>query len=363
MNLTSLDLYRYSLPQRRPLALKGATLWRREGLLLRLTGDDGSEGWGESAPLPGFSVESLDQAIVQLRRLAGSMVGSEITGDWIGGGGALGGELKRLGSTPSVRFGLEMAVWNLYAASSGKALPELVAASPRKVVPVSGLLSGAPDAVLEGARRMREDGYESVKLKIGRQTVTEDIGLVSTLVEVLGNDVSLRLDSNRAWDYEAAAEFIRGVAELPLEYVEEPLADPAGLRDLAREFGAAVALDESLVGMEPEELEEHGYARAVVLKPTLLGGISRTLRTAERALRLGMTPVLSSGCESGVGTAALVALAAGIGDHPVPAGLDTYRALAGDVLDMPLALPAPRVDVGETMNASRKVDVSKLQEL
>jgi O-succinylbenzoate synthase len=124
-----------------------------------------------------------------------------------------------------------------------------------------------------------------------------------------------------------------------------------------------VALDESLVGIQPEELEEHRYARAFVLKPTLLGGISHTLRVAEQALRLGVTPVISSAYESGVGTAALVALAAGIGDRPVPAGLDTYRRLAGDVLDTPLDLPAPSVGVRETAEASRRVDVRKLEAL
>jgi O-succinylbenzoate synthase len=101
----------------------------------------------------------------------------------------------------------------------------------------------------------------------------------------------------------------------------------------------------------------------VVLKPTLLGGISNTLRMAERALGLGMTSVISSAYESGVGTAALVALAAGIGEHPVPAGLDTYRALADDVLDAPLGLPAPSVDVGETAVASRTIDVGRLRVL
>jgi O-succinylbenzoate synthase len=105
-----------------------------------------------------------------------------------------------------------------------------------------------------------------------------------------------------------------------------------------------VALDESLAGMEPETLEEHPYARAVVLKPTLLGGLSRTLRFAERASDLGMKPVISSAYETGIGTAALVALAAGVGEE-APAGLDTYRALAGDVLRPRLELPAPRVDV------------------
>jgi O-succinylbenzoate synthase len=82
---------------------------------------------------------------------------------------------------------------------------------------------------------------------------------------------------------------------------------------------------------------------------------------AEQALRLGMTPVVSAAYESGVGTAALVALAAGVGEHPVPAGLDTYRALAGDVLEAPLGLPAPSVDVGQTAEASRRIDVGRLE--
>lgn len=363
MNLTGSDLYHYSLPLRRPLTLERATLWRREGLLLRLYGDDGSEGWGETAPLPGISVVSLDQAMVQLRRLAGAMIGREVTDQWTDRGESFGRELERMVPAPSVLFGLEMAVWNLYAASSGKALPELVAASPREVVPVNGLLSGSPMEVLEEARRMRDDGYKCIKLKVGRRAVAEDIELVRALGKELGDDISMRLDANRAWGYGEAAEFIRGVAKIPFAYVEEPLANPGRLPELVHEFGVPVALDESLVGMEPEELEDHRFARAVVLKPTLLGGISRTLRMAGRALGLGMTLVVSSAYESGVGTAALVALAAGIGEHPVAAGLDTYRILRKDVLQMPLGLPAPSVDVGQTAHVSRRVDVRSLKRL
>ena len=58
-----------------------------------------------------------------------------------------------------------------------------------------------------------------------------------------------------------------------------------------------------------------------------------------------MKPIISSAYETRIGTAALVALAAGVGEEEVPAGLDTYRRLAGDVLRPRLDLPAPRVDV------------------
>jgi len=363
MKLAAFDLYRYRLPFTAPLKLKSATLHHREGLLLRLAGDDGSEGWGETAPLPGFSEEGLDGAAARLRGLAESMVGREATDDWIDPEGGFSRELDRLDPTPSVRFGFELALWNLYAASTGRTLPELVAPRPRATVPVNGLLSGPPGEVLGEARRMREAGYGTVKLKVGGRAVEEDVGLVRALGEELGDAVSLRLDANRAWGFEGAAEFVRGAAGVCLEYVEEPLADPARLPELVLEFGVPVALDESLVGIEPEALEEHRYAQAVVLKPTLLGGVSRTLRLAERALRLGMTPVVSSAYESGVGTAALVGLAAGIGDLAVPAGLDTYRRLAADVLVSPLDLSTPRVGVREVINASRNVDVLRLEEI
>jgi o-succinylbenzoate synthase len=360
MKLARFDLYRYSLPFYRPLTLMNTTLFRREGILLRLSGDDGSEGWGETAPLPGFSAESQVEAASQLRRLAASMIGCEVNEDRVDPYGEFGRDLDRI--APSVRFGFELALWNLYGDSSARTLGEMVAPAPRSVVPVNGLIAGSPAEVLEEARRMREAGFGSVKLKVGTRTVAEDAALIHALAEELGEGVSLRFDANRAWDYEEAAEFVGGTAGVRFEYVEEPLADPARLPDLVREFGVPVALDESLVGMEPEKVEEI-FAVAFVLKPTLVGGISRTLRVAGQALRLGVTPVVSSAYESGVGMAALVALAAGIGDRPVPAGLDTYRTMAEDVLETPLKLPAPEVDVGETAQASRTIDVGRLQRL
>jgi o-succinylbenzoate synthase len=360
MKLARFDLYRYSLPFSRPLTLGGITLFEREGILLRLSGEDGSEGWGETAPLPGFSVEGLVDATAQLRRLAASIVGREVKQDWVDPYGEVGRGLDRV--APSVRFGLELALWNLYGDSFGRSLAALMAPSPRSVVPINGLLAGSPAEVLEEARNMRDAGYSCIKLKVGTRAVAEDAALVRALGEDLGEGISLRLDANRAWGYEEAAEFVGGTAEVRFEYVEEPLADPARLPWLVREFRVPVVLDESLVGMEPEKVEET-FAVAFVLKPTLLGGISRTMRVAGRALRLGVTPVISSAYEGGVGTAALIALAAGIGDRPVAAGVDPYSLLAEDVLETPLNLPAPDVDVWETADASRTIEVRRLERL
>jgi o-succinylbenzoate synthase len=356
VKLAGLDLHRYNLRLSEPLTLKGIVLRNREGLLLELIGEGGAVGWGETSPLLGFSRESLDDAARQLRGLADSMVGREVTEGLLDPEGSLAYELDAMDLAPSVRFGFELGFWNLYAASYGRSLPELVTPHPKTAVPVNALISDLPDQALEEAHRARAAGYEAVKLKVGKRAVEEDIELVRALNEELGDTVALRLDANRAWSLEEAKRFVLSTSGLRFEYVEEPLADPAHLPSFAITCGVPVALDESLVGMEPEALEDHGYARAVVLKPTLLGGISRTLRFADAASRLDMKPVIGSAYETGVGTAALISLAAGMGGEGIPAGLDTYRRLAKDVLRPRLDLPAAHVDVRAMAGVRREID-------
>ena len=354
MKPAGVRLYRYHLPLSEPLLSRGTTLRHREGLLVELASDGEAAGWGEAAPLPGFSRENLDEAAEQLRELATRVMGCEVTMEALGPEGSFAHEFDLLAPSPSVRFGLELALWNLYAAHKGKSLPELVAPYPRTTVPVNALISGPPERALEEARQMLAAGYEAVKVKVGGRSVEEDVELVHALCKLLGDDVSVRLDANRAWSFEEASIFARGTATLRFEYVEEPLADPSLLSSLARDYGVPVALDESLAGMPPGALQDHGYARAVVLKPTLLGGISATLRLANRAKELGLTPVISSAYETGVGTLALVALAAGVGE--VPAGLDTYRRLAQDVLAPRPRLPSARIDLRAMMGTRREID-------
>ncbi|QIN84014.1 o-succinylbenzoate synthase [Rubrobacter tropicus] len=348
MKPASLDLFRYALPFSEPVALKRSTLINRDGILVRLAAEDGSVGWGETSPLPGFSPEPLETVIGQLYDFASWAPGGKLPGDW----------LDHANRAPSVRFGLETATWNLSASLSGTDSPEPMKDPSREVVSVSGLISGTSAELVEEADRMRAEGYRAVKLKVGGRGVAGNVRMVLEVAEALGDGVSLRLDANRAWGFGEAVEFGLGVSGVRIEYVEEPLAEQGRLGELAGIWGLPVALDETLVGMGPEDLGDHGYARAVVLKPMLLGGISRCLRFAEEAEALGMKAVVSSSYESGVGTGALVALAAAIGGEPV--GLDTYRRLAEDVIVVPLDLPAPVVDVRRAVAAARRVDLRKV---
>lgn len=348
MKLAGFEIYRYTLPFTQPVILKGKRLDSREGLLISLTDETGKSGWGEISPLPGFSRESLQDAEHQLYELTSSLVGSPISED------------RDL--APSVRFGFELAIHNIQAEAQGKNLPNILSDIPGASVALNGLLTDSGELVIEEARRMRDAGYEAVKLKVGMREVMEDAKLVEAVVEILGGDVALRLDANRAWSFEEAVDFFRATSNLRFEYVEEPLAEPAELPRLVEEYGVPVALDESLVGMEAEELENHRYARAVILKPTLLGGLTRALGMSREAERLGIVPVVSSAYETGIGTAALISLSASIGGGKIPAGLDTYRRLKEDFIDPALDLSNPHVSVSQ-VSAPRALNHERLEHI
>ncbi len=137
--------------------------------------------------------------------------------------------------------------------------------------------------------------------------------------------------------------FADGIDDLHIAYVEEPLADPARLDDFIERTSLPVALDETTREVPPATLRGLPGVTAVVLKPTLLGGLQRTREWGRVARDAGAAPVLSGSYESGVGIQMLVALAAS--GPAVPVGLSTYDRLAADVYAPPLPIGGPNVDV------------------
>jgi O-succinylbenzoate synthase len=351
--VADVHLYRYELPLTAPLRLGDATLRHRRGLLLRVDTEQGAVGWGDAAPLPGFSDETLSAVVACARDAVPRWTGTEIPD----GEAALDRSLAAhpLGpeAPPSLRFAMESAVVMLLAAARDTSVP-VVLGDARSTVALNALITHPEDDGPGQADRYREQGYRAVKVKVGRGAVEADAKQIRAIHRALGDSVALRADANRAWSLEEAAAFSEATREVPIAYVEEPLADPSQLSDLAGQTDLPIALDETTREVEPEFLRDGPSVTAVVLKPTLLGGVQKTRAWSRTAREHGATPVLSAAYESGVGLRMLVALAAVGPDTPV--GLSTYDRLAADVLRTPLRVDGPVIDVASVADAPASVD-------
>lgn len=378
MNIAGARVYRYRLPLREPVVLGGHRHTDRSGLLLQLVAEDGAEGWGEAAPLAGFSRETFEEARAELLLAAQRLHGYRLPRDY---DDLEGCSLVPTHGVQSVSFAVESAYYGLTAQVRGVWQGACINPEAASAIQVNGLLMGDPRAAVLKAARLAREGYRAVKLKVGARTLAEDVALVHAVRDALGGGVSLRLDANRAWSLDTAIQFAQRVLDCGIEYIEEPLRDAAALPDFFLRTGMPYALDESLQGWKDLHgprgrtpspwIERSAYsmapnrvyrgAAAFVWKPTLMH-----VPNLRAAMHWGMfypmaKVVLSATFESGVGLAALCNYAAAFSGAEVPAGLDTYAWLASDVLAGPLPLSGAVVDLHAVNRAAGLVNLDALE--
>lgn len=385
MSVVGITVFRYSLALRRPLDLAGQTLTRRQGLILKLRAADGRCAHGEIAPLPGFSPETLDEAQAQLLALVTRDPNRPLKQKLSGFDARTWYALA-----PSVRCGLSMAMRGYLAQEAGVLVYEKLGGRLWDRVAVCGLLTGPMPEVVSRAKQLAAAGYCSTKLKVGREDLETDIRRVAAARETLGAGIALRLDANRAWDFAAALRFAERVREYRIEYIEEPLQDPRRLPNFTEQSGLDYAVDESIAPVLTLFYDvargalARGYleaqttsplhdrdtiahvlraARAVVIKPTLVGDYGGLVSLARELQGHGLQWIVSSCFESGLGLAAWARLAACLGPDAAPAGLDTYEWLAEDIVAEPFAVTRGELDLMQVDAVSSMVDETRLSEV
>ena len=317
----------YELPLRIPMRTSGGSTEVRRGLLIQVFGESGLVGIGETAPLDG---RELEQAVGVFERAAISHETEVVEPDH-------GARPVRIAQTveqwlgrsapPSARCGLETALLDLLARRQGKSVTELLGGSTGASVEVNALVTEQdPRAAGERAADFFDRGFRTLKLKVGNpETDLARIRNVLAAADPARSSAAsprgatprapftLRLDANRGWEFSTAASLLAELEGMPIDYVEEPLRDPAPhvLARLRRISVVGIALDESI--STPAEFDRFAGASAcdvLVLKLQRLGGVSAAMQLAASARGQGIRVVLTDSLETAVGRAATLHCAA-----------------------------------------------------
>jgi len=356
LKISQFNTYQFKLPLREPLLIGKHSLTHRQGLIVEISDDKGHIALGEISPLPGLNREDMARVGTEIARVRSLVVNCELPKDLKELSGGFEKWLGPFHLTPSVRFGFEMAVLNLLAARKGIPLCRLISDSPRAYVTINGLLAGSFSQVIDKAGRLLGEGYTAFKLKVGRNCLEDDVTLATTVRNLIGGTSILRLDANRAWTVDHALAILKILADINIDYIEEPTKTFSSLRRLASKPGISVpiALDESLLEVTPEEALSVPRIAAIVLKPTSLG-LERAVQLARLATTLGVKPVISSSFESGLGLKALSHIAASVNKSDIPVGLGTLDWFKEDLLVTPSDIEKGQMLIAELPKACEEI--------
>jgi len=145
---------------------------------------------------------------------------------------------------------LDMALWDLQAKKLGLPLWRLLGGYDPKVPCYAGGidLQLSLDALLRQTDANLARGFRAIKMKVGRDKLTEDVARVRAMRAHLGEDFPLMVDANMRWSADQAIRAARALAPFNLTWIEEPSIpeDYSGYARIVREGGQPIAAGENL---------------------------------------------------------------------------------------------------------------------
>ena len=357
--ITAMDLWHLKLPvnARRDHGI-GSVEHAVDIVVLRLTSEDGSQGWGEASPWVVFTGSPEASFAALDRYLRPLVVGRKLADR----AAIMADAQAALAHCTEAKAALETALLDLSGRVLGVPVWALLGGRCRETIPLSCSIADPDfDRDLALMARLKADGVRIIKLKTGFKSHEFDIVRLER-IRADFPEFSIRVDYNQGLHHDTAMACLRDVATFQPDFIEQPV--KAHLRDLMKRIRDAIGVpllaDESIFG--PEDMmaaAQMGLADGVSVKIMKSGGPTRAQSVARMAGSVGMSAYGGDMFETGLAHLA--------GTHMIAAtpeitlGCEFYQAsyfLVEDILETPFRIENGDVIVpgGAGLGASVNLD-------
>lgn len=289
-------------------------------VMVKLTDRDGVEGWGEAAPSTYYG-ETTETVIAALAKYAPVLEDA----DAYAIEDTEAALLTALRGNPSARAAISGALHDLVGKRLGVPVWKMWGLNPAKA-PRSSFTIGIASAEDLRKRVGEARQYPILKVKLGTDRDEEIIRTVRDAAP----DKILRVDANTAWTPKRALRIIPLLAELGVEFVEQPLPahDLKGLKFVRDRSQLPIVADEScLVASDVSRLA--GIVDGINLKLAKCGSLLEARRIIHTARANQMRVMCGCMIESSLSISAAAQFAPLLDD----ADLDGAALVANDPFD------------------------------
>jgi L-alanine-DL-glutamate epimerase-like enolase superfamily enzyme len=335
----------------------------RPSVLVKITAEDGSVGWGQSVPTPKWSYETVESVHTTIRHyLAPELIGQDVF-DIEAIHALMNRAIAPSFSTgqPICKAGIDLALFDL----TGRLLHQTAAQrwkrKGRDRIILSWTLNPRTLDEIEGLiAQGRARGYRHFNVKVAPDPKA-DLELCR-MVKRLVPDGFLWADANGGYDEATALAVAPKLAEAGVAVLEQPL--PAnrltGYQRMKKQGALPILMDEGVVSSaELEEFIKLELLDGVAMKPARCGGLTEARRQIEMVQKAGLM-FLGSGLTDPDLSLAASLLLYGAYDLQTPAALNGPQFLSGSVLRQPFVVQDGRLAVPQGDGLACAVDESKL---
>lgn len=314
MKIAKIETAEIQIPLRTPFKTALRTVDSVHDLLVRVTADDGSVGYGEAPPtavITGDTLGSLKCAIEEF--IAPALVGREVE-DLDGTMTALE---RCMVKNTSAKAAVDMAVFDLFAQSCGKPLYQVLGGAKRQIETDLTISVNPTPEMVRDAQEAVARGFRILKIKVGKDGLS-DIQRLKAIRQAVGPLITIRVDANQGWEAKQAVRIITGMedAGVDAELIEQPVPahDVDGLAYITSRVSTPILADEAV--FSPADalsiLQRHA-ADYLNIKLMKTGGIWQALKICNAAEVYGAKCMVGCMLESKLAVSAAAHLAAARG--------------------------------------------------
>jgi len=369
VTIEQIDAIGVEAPLSEPFGYAQAWVEERSATLVRVETSDGTVGWGESWGPPAGTVEIIEHVLAPQVR-GGDPLHVERLYDQLYDAGRA--TYQSVVPLPAIS-GLDIALWDLNGKLLDQPVSVLLGGPRRESVRAyaTGHYFAKTDdlaAQYEGiCAEAKENAaaLDAIKLKVGLGILGHgpeaDIELVRRVRDAVGEDPTLMVDANYAYDRETARRVGRALEAFDVRWFEEPV-PPEDIDGYAR---LADALDVAVAGGEchaPADFDRLFAANGLdIAQPDvcIVGGLTPAKRIATRARHHGVG-VVPHVWGTPVGLAASLHLIATLDGTPWLEFDRSPNPLRDELAADPFAAEDGRVDVPSGAGLGVEIDADAL---
>ncbi len=315
MIIERIDIFQIRIPLVKPyrLSKKYGTLNDSENIIVKLTTDNGTTGFGETVPDPLFAGESVETVKLVIKdNLADALIGSDPCNIQ-----NIHQEMDQtIKGHNMAKAAIEIACYDLLGKKSGLPIHTLLGGQLWEQIPTMWSIGNdEPDESVREAVNRQNQGYASLMIKVGSESITDDARRVQAVREAVGADYPLILDANEAWQVDEAIAFANLVEPFNISLFEQPVAywNFEGLKMVKESTNIPISADESLFTIhDARQLIAMKAVDVFSIKVAKHGGIFKAKSIIDLASIHGIPCLMNSMTEEGIAQAASLQLGANV---------------------------------------------------
>ena len=311
----------------------------RAAVIVKISADDGTVGWGQALPIAKWSYETLETATIVLRNYyAPVLIGRDPTD--IQGAHMQMDKAIAPGFTtgmPITRAGIDLALHDLTGKLLGKSLAQMWDKPTGGTLTLSWTVNVTEiDDVGPIMEEGKKRGYRHFNIKVAPDP-DFDVELARE-VRHLAPKTFLWADANGGYEPDTALRAASKLADAGVDVLEAPLRPNriSGYQALKKQGALPILMDEGVISeTDLEEFNKLGMLDGVAMKPARCGGLASSKCQIELCQKHDLIWLGSGLTDPDISLAAALELYVAFGLKK-PAALNGPQFLTADVLKKPL---------------------------